>query len=816
LQPLGTAAAHHRLHDTLARLVIGPPSTRVRLVILEDLQWADSASLELLLHLGTRMGDSRLLIIGTLRDQEVPIDDARYELLHQLFRVSVCHRIGLLPLTAADVAQFVERLTKDPDSGELAAAIYEKTQGNPFFVEETIRWLQSEPALGSGFTARRIDPSRLPVPDAVRVVIRRRLRALSPASQELLATAAVIGDEFDLSLLRYAAPGEGPEQVSQLEEARAARLLSPAPGPAGRFAHVLIRETIYQDLPAAQRGSIHLRIAEVLERQAGPDPDRFLSELAFHFYRSLPNAADKAFGYCLRAARSAHSVLAGEQACTLYERALEAWAFQADSQRDHVRRCVALLGLAYSALTTNRGPEIRAVVEDAIRLARALGRPDLLAFGVVLANIYASAGHPAVASIREVTEEALRLLPDGLPTVKAYLLSRVASDATIAVERRRALSVQAMELVSSPRDQGPVDDLLRQDLSLMRSEAIRFSLGSLGPDDLGLCIQLATRAILAEGSDNLCQWVAHRSRAKAHLTLGDISAADEDVRRAGQLADSMRAPIIDFESASVEFFRAQIEGRFDVAQQTIDRLAHAPWPIAPSLRDFLQRLRTLVMRDERADASQEADQGFLERVPINLMRVYHFTKSSTDAIACRILLGSGRRELALETFRAIVERGLDAIPHDDFYLVTLCDLAVACCEFGDRACATGLYDRLRPYVALCAVEIPLHYRGPVAHFLGLLARSLRRDTAAIEHFEAAIAISTRVGARPMLNRTRLELAKALMGRTDAASRARAAFLVDEGLASAKEIGMARVCVAFEELRSRLRGGTDESGVPALM
>jgi DNA-binding winged helix-turn-helix (wHTH) protein len=806
LQALNSTAAHHRLHETLARLVIGPPSTRARLVLLEDLQWVDGASLDLLLHLSTRMAEARLLVIGTLRDHDVAPGDPRYEQLHQLFRAPVCNRIGLLPLTAAEVTQFVAGLTKDPDTSDLAAAIYDKTQGNPFFVEETVRWLQSEPTDGSVTSIRRINLARLPVPDAVRVVIRRRLRTVSTATQEFLATAAVIGAEFELSVLRHAATGDEGEQVSQLEEARTARLITLANGvQVGRFAHVLIRETVYQDLPAAQRGAIHRRIAELLERQAGPDPERFLNDLAYHYYRSLPGAADKAFAYCLRAARASQSVYAFEQACSLYERALEAWAFQAEPQRDHVRRCLALLGLAHSALTTNRGPEARTVVEDAIRLARALGRPDLLVLGVVLANIYAGAGQPAVESIREATEEALNLLPDGLPTARAYLLSRIASDASVAVERRRALVVQAMDLVSSPEDGGPLDDLLRNDLALMRAEAVRFCLGSLGPDDLGLCVQLATRAILAEGSNPLCQWIAHRSRAKAYLALGDISATDEDVRRSCQLAEVMRAPLTDFESVNIEGFRAQIDGRFDAVQRAIDRMADSAGPIAPSHRDFLRRLRTLGLQDERGEFSpQELEQDFLESAALILLRVYHFTKSSVDAISCRTLLWIGRREQCLAMFHAIAERGLDTIPRDDFYLATLSDLAVVCCELGDRPHGAQVYDMLLPYVALCAVRIPLHFLGPVAHFLGLLARMLDREAATIEHFEAAITISGRVGARPMLNRTRLELASVLIGRKDAAARARAAFLVEEGLTSARELRMAGLQATFEDLRSRLR------------
>jgi hypothetical protein len=276
----------------------------------------------------------------------------------------------------------------------------------------------------------------------------------------------------------------------------------------------------------------------------------------------------------------------------------------------------------------------------------------------------------------------------------------------------------------------------------------------------------------------------------------------------------MRAPITDFASVDIEIFRAQIEGRWDAAQQAIDRLADTAGPIAPSHRDFIRRVRTLVLQDERGDLpSQQVEQDFLESAPLIFLRVHHLPKSSVDAISCRTLFSIGRREQCLATFQAIAERGLDTIPRDDFYLATLCDLALVCCELGDRPRAEQLYDMLLPYVALCAVRIPLHFLGPVAHFLGLLARTLDREAAAIEHFEAAVTISARVGARPMLNRTRLELASVLIGRRDAASRARAAFLVEEGLASTGELGMARLHAAFEELRSRLQE-RDERAVPA--
>jgi DNA-binding winged helix-turn-helix (wHTH) protein len=809
LPAMSGAAAHHRVHEALVRLIVGTPSTRARLIILEDLQWADTASLELLLQLCTRVADARLFVIGTLREPDVTPSDPRYEILHQVFRAPTCHRIELPPLTSADVAQFVARLTKESCSSETAAAIYEKTQGNPFFVEEMVRWLQSEKAGSSSSTGRQTRPSQLPVPDAVKVVIRRRLRMTSPPTQELLAIAAVIGEAFDTALLQDLAGGEPSERMSQLEEATTARLLGPMHHGAAvtRFAHVLIREAIYQDLPAAQRASIHLRIAEVLERQAGPDPDRFLNPLAFHYYRSLPAAAEKAFDYCLRAGRVAHSVFASEQACALYERALETWAFQEESRRDHVRRCVALLGLAHCSLPTRRAPDARPLIADAIRLARATGRPDLLALGVILANVYAAAGYPTVDSIREVTEEALALLPEGLPSVRAYLLSRVASDGAIPVEKRRALAIQAMDLVSSPEDRGRFDDLLRPDLALMRAEAVRFCMGSLGPEDLGLCLQLATRVMrLAKQGDLLLLWVAHRCRAKVQLTLGDVAAAAEDVKTSCFLAERAHAPLLHYENLLIEGYRAQMEGRFDDAQREIDRLADAVWPIVPAHRDFLRRLRTLLLRAERGVATPEdGEQDFLNRVPTNLIRIHQFSRSSAGAIVCRLLLSGGRRELSLSTFQTLVEGGLDTIPRDDFFLATMCDLAFVCCEFDDKERAAELYDRLKPYASLCAVEIPLHFVGPVAHYLGLLASTLGNDAASIEHFEAAAAVSARVGARPLLNRTYLELATLLLKRKDAASRARAVFLIEEGLASARELGMTSITVAFGRLLHRLAG-----------
>jgi hypothetical protein len=218
----------------------------------------------------------------------------------------------------------------------------------------------------------------------------------------------------------------------------------------------------------------------------------------------------------------------------------------------------------------------------------------------------------------------------------------------------------------------------------------------------------------------------------------------------------------------------------------------------------LLTIRSLTLELERGDAAlSPIDDAFRERLPQELVESYQYTSSAAEVIACQVDLATGHADAARGRYESIVAGGFDAIVRDDFYLVTLCDLAVLSCEFHDRERAEDLYDRLAPFAQLCVVEVPLHYRGPVAHFLGMVARFLGRLPAAVEHFELAAAIGCRLKAVPTLNRTRLALASALVAQGGALSRARAAALVEDALASARDLGMARVCAQLEVVRASL-------------
>src|SRR5262249_46402606 len=181
----------------------------------------------------------------------------------------------------------------------LACAISGETEGNPFFVLEIVRHLVDEGFLGregAQWTSRsRVADLRLP--ESVRDVIGRRLGRLSEACTKLLTAAAVVGREFGLDALERIADLEAERLLEVLEEAVTARVVQEMPQAIGRyrFAHALIRETLYEELRTLERVRRHHRVGEVLEALYARNPGPHLAELAHHFLEALPGGdVDKA------------------------------------------------------------------------------------------------------------------------------------------------------------------------------------------------------------------------------------------------------------------------------------------------------------------------------------------------------------------------------------------------------------------------------------------------------------------------------------------------------------------------------------------
>ena len=290
------------------------------LILVEDLHWADAASVDLLRHVVDQLADRPLMLLLSHRP------DARPPLVAQAAQ-SV---IRLTPLSPDDTRALVAGLF-GPSDGERLARLQDfiatRAGGNPFFVEEIVRSL-----VGKGVLVRQGDRwactaecEAVDVPATLHGLLLSRVDRLPATSRRLLQEAAVVGAVFDEALLRSVAtePGAGQAALDQLVEADLIRAVGRwREGGRYRFTHTLVHEVVYQNLLLSRRTELHERVARALERTVGPRPERLsdLEALGHHFCLST----DKPRGarYLLAAGDWARGVYANDDAIRHYERAL--------------------------------------------------------------------------------------------------------------------------------------------------------------------------------------------------------------------------------------------------------------------------------------------------------------------------------------------------------------------------------------------------------------------------------------------------------------------------------------------------------------
>ncbi len=435
--PLPRAAAEpesdrFRLFDTLTSFLRAAGDARPQLIVLDDLHWADTASLLMLRFLACELHRSHLLVVGTYRQVELGRAPGRAELLAELTRVD--QHLVLTGLPQTDIARLVSNLTGVEPAREVTAALHRETGGNPFFVREIVGLLGPHGDLASGVTARR-------VPEGVRGLIQRRLEHLSPDCRALLDAAAVVGHEFRLDLVAAAAEVERDRQLELTQEAVEASLIEAAPDAPGscRFVHALVREVVYDELTVAERTRLHRRVGETLEATFAGDSSR-LAELAHHFFQAaLDGTADKAARYATAAADHALEQLAYEQAVEHFKRALQALDGQVSV--DRARRCAVLASLGKAQMAASLVPEARATLEAAATLARTLGSGELLAQAALAVSMEFTAGTVDDLEVG-LLEQALDALGPADGPWRARVLARLAKALPACeVGRERAGSI---------------------------------------------------------------------------------------------------------------------------------------------------------------------------------------------------------------------------------------------------------------------------------------------------------------------------------------------------------------------------------------
>lgn len=313
-----------RLFDATVETLLRLAATKPLLLVLDDLHWADPASLGLLSHLGRFAGTSGLLVVGTYRDTELhryhPLDDV----LARLRRERNFQRFRLRGLSQAEVAQFLSTSSSAQRllPATLAGAITTETNGNPFFIEELIRHLVEEGKVLGEVSPEEPSPTdlrQLGIPEGVRQVVRHRLSRLSPTTSQVLSHAVVFTGGFDFRMLQELTDLAEDDLLNALDEALAAHLIEPVRGTVETydFVHAIVRHTLYDEWSPSRRVRLHRKLAEALERvSTGRERER-AAELAAQFYASatLPGA-ERGIEYALMAAEHARSAYASERSVT--------------------------------------------------------------------------------------------------------------------------------------------------------------------------------------------------------------------------------------------------------------------------------------------------------------------------------------------------------------------------------------------------------------------------------------------------------------------------------------------------------------------
>ena len=432
-QPIASdpRSEEHLLFEATASWLVDLAVAGPVVLVLDDLHWADKPTLVLLQHVlrgGITAGEPcKLLVLGTYRDTDIDRSHPLSGVLADLRRLPIVERRPVTGLNEAEVELFIATAAGhelDDEIRAMAQAVYDETEGNPFFVAEVLRHL-----VETGAVVRRdarwslADPGTLSVPEGVRDVIGRRLSRLSAQVNELLSIAAIVGRDFDVELLAELSDLTESVLLDALDEAVGARIIDETRPDRFRFSHALIRSTLYEELSATRRRRLHRRVAEALEKLHPED----VVALAYHYVEAGPEGGllARAIRYSLSAAEQSLAARALGDAERRFRQVLEVLE-EADLD-DERPRLVAQCGLG-ECQRDQGNPAFRDTLLVAAREARAAGDTEMF-FRAVLSN---SRGFSLIGVLDrervELSRAALDLVGPEPSPARARLLSLLAAD----------------------------------------------------------------------------------------------------------------------------------------------------------------------------------------------------------------------------------------------------------------------------------------------------------------------------------------------------------------------------------------------------
>jgi len=772
------------LYGAVVGLLAQASSTQPVVLVLDDLQWSDKSSLQLLRHVVADVESARVLVLGTFRDSELSASHPLTEVLGALRREAGVHRIELQGFDDTGVLAFMEAAAGHELGDEvmdLVHAVYRETDGNPFFVGEVLRNLTETGVIAQDDEGRwspTRDLAEVALPNSVREVIGARVARLGERAGHVLSVAAVIGRDFDFELLDAVTELSADDLLDLLDAAAAAALVRELTDVPGRwsFSHALTQHTLYQDLGATRRARAHRQIAEALEVLCGEHTGARVGELAHHWFSATqPVNTAKAVGYARQAAEAALGALAPDDAVRYFSQALQLVALTPTT--DPLLDCDLRIGLGEAQRQAGIAASRETLLEAAQR-AQALGATDRLV-RAALANSrdwFSNAGTIDTAKV-SVLEGALAALPDKDSTERALLLATLCSEIAFGTpfdERKRlADDARAMarrvgdpatlmlvlhlvgdpievpsllgELVVDTTEAMAIAEALGEPYAVFRASSFRVMTAgqSADFDEADRCLELM-RTLSARLQQPTADWNCTFMAAGEAILRGDHERAEQGAEVALQIGTESGQPdAFIFYAAQLLAARWQ-QGRLGELVAMIEATV-AENPGIPGLRAWVAL-------------------AFLER---------------------------GDVERALQLLEAETADAFASVPYDIVWLNSMVGFAAVAVELRASTASQQLLDLLAPYHEQIQF-IGTVGAGPVASFVGGLASALGRYDDAEQYFLEATDLNTRGGLKFADAWTQFSWGRMLAARAGPGDLERARALLEQARDAATTHGYALI------------------------
>ena len=538
--PAASPAACFAQSEAISAVVRSKASECSLVVVLDDLQWADAASIRVLCAVASAVRDAGCLLIGTYRPEELP-----REHLAELARVGVTLAVPRLSDDAA--SELLRSAAGDHLSAGATGTVIERSAGNPLFV-----WEFGQLMAQSG----RVDVAPAAVPEAVAAVIERRLARLSEPAVETLRAGAISGNPFSVETVARIGGMTFAVAADGLEAAVAVGFVARVDhGADFRFSHDLVRDVVLGGIDSARRAELHLQAAAVFEERLAVDPSLH-AVVADHLELAGLGHAEVAAAHWEQAAHRARRVLAFDEAARCLAHAGRGRA------SDPRQRAALLVEEGECLLLAGDLEAARARFMQGAEVARHSHAPETMARAVLGIGAGPVAWEVPIASTEHaaLVADALELLPDGAAELRSMLLARLsvtaATPETMTTARQRA--TDALDLAQQVADPA----LIAQALA-----AVNDAFG--GPahtmtrrDNADTIVELAVQC-----GDPVLELVGYRFRIVADLEVGDLAAVDRSIAAFTRLAEQLRQPLVSWYVPLFQGMRSLLAGDLDAADR---------------------------------------------------------------------------------------------------------------------------------------------------------------------------------------------------------------------------------------------------------